>query len=115
MLRATVDQNPTIPVSDGMKKRRNSALVWNFDGALKTGPSPPALLVIHQSSRIPTASMSGAATPSSRRMVLIPRQMTNMLSSQKEKKQIQMVSGCAAAPGHTTRSIEEMAWPPIHV
>src|SRR5580658_10402251 len=106
MLSATVDQNPTIPVSDGMKKRKNSALSRNFAGALKTGPSPPALLVIHQSSRMPTANISGAATPSSRRIVLIPLQITNILRSQKEKKQIQTVSGWAAEPGQTTRNME---------
>src|SRR6516225_12250762 len=53
MFSATVAQNPTIPVSDGMKKRMNSAVDWNLLGALSTGPSPPALPVIHQSSNRP--------------------------------------------------------------
>src|ERR1035438_3241006 len=43
MLSATVAQKPTMPVSDGIKKRRNSALVRNLLGALSTGPRPPAL------------------------------------------------------------------------
>src|SRR6516164_5869009 len=43
---ATVAQNPTIPVSAGMKKRTNSAVLWNLLGVRSTGPNPPALRVI---------------------------------------------------------------------
>ena len=32
----------TMPVSEGMKKRTNSPVVWNRLGALSTGPNPPA-------------------------------------------------------------------------
>ena len=35
MLSATVAQNPTMPVSDGTKKRKNSPVVWNLLGALE--------------------------------------------------------------------------------
>src|SRR5258705_3323946 len=87
MLRATVAQKPTMPVSDGMKKRRNSALPWNLLGALRTGPKPPASEVIHHNISRPTESMNGAATPSRILMVSMPRQTTSMLSAQKKKKQ----------------------------
>ena len=43
MFSATVAQKPTMPVSDGMKKRKNSAVVWNLLGALSTGPEAAGL------------------------------------------------------------------------
>src|SRR5258708_27820766 len=88
MLSATVAQNPTMPVSDGIKKRTNSAESRNLLGALRTGPKPPARDVIHHSISSPTESMNGAATPSRILIVSMPRQTTNMFSVQKEKKQI---------------------------
>src|SRR5262249_47749547 len=113
MLSATVAQNPTMPVRDGTKKCRNSLVVLNLLGVLKTGPKPPAFLVIHHSSSKPTASMNGAPTPSKNLMVSMPRQITAMFSSQKAKKQIQGVAAWAAAVGSKTRNIEKMACPPI--
>src|SRR5437879_618019 len=100
MLRATVAQKPTMPVSDGMKKRRNSALLWNLLGALSTGPKPPASEVIHHSISKPTESMNGAATPSRILMVSIPRQTTSMLSPQKKKKHAHIPAEDPLAAGH---------------
>ena len=60
MFKATVAQKPTIPVNDGMKKCMKSVVELNLLGALSTGPRPPALPVIHQSSSKPTPSMNGA-------------------------------------------------------
>src|SRR3954468_10245924 len=90
MFSATVAQNPTIPVSDGMKNRINSALVLNLLGVFSTGPKPPALLTVHHSNATPTVSRKGAPTPSSTRMVSMPFHTTHMLISQNPKKQIQM-------------------------
>src|SRR6185436_4949188 len=100
MLSATVAQKPTMPVSDGIKNRTNSAVVWNLLGALRTGPKPPASDVIHHSMSKPTASMNGAATPSSTLMVSMPCQTTSMFSPQKKKKQIHMPSDDPLAAGH---------------
>src|SRR3989442_1752164 len=36
MFRATVDQKPTMPVSEGTKKTKNSPKVWNLPGELST-------------------------------------------------------------------------------
>src|ERR1017187_2646815 len=115
MLSATVAQKPTMPVSDGIKKRRNSALVRNLLGALSTGPRPPAFPVIHHNRRSPMPSMKGAPMPSRNLMVSMPRHMTAMLSAQKAKKQIQAPPGEAAAPGQKIFSMEKMASPPIQV
>src|ERR1035437_7879285 len=115
MLSATVAQKPTMPVSDGIKKRRNSAVVGNLLGARSTGPSPPALPVIHHKSRRPMPSMNGAPMPSRNLMVSMPRQMTAMLSPQKAKKQIHAQPGELAAAGQRILSREKMACPPIQV
>src|SRR3954452_17172071 len=115
MFNATVDQNPTIPVSDGAKNRKNSPPVWNLLGELSTGPKPPALLVIQKSNSRPTPSIKGAPTPSSTRIVSIPRHTTAMLSSQNAKKQTKIVAGFAAVSGQTTCSMDAIACPPIHV
>src|SRR4051794_18747392 len=101
MLRATVDQKPTMPVRDGTKKAKNSPGVWNLPGELRTGPKPPALPAIQKRSRRPTLSMRGAPTPSRKRIVSIPRQTTSILRSQKAKKQIQIAPGKAAVDGET--------------
>src|SRR5437764_8060886 len=90
MLSATVAQNPTIPVSDGMKNQTNSAGLRNLLGALRTGPKPPASEVIHHSISSPTDNMNGAATPSRILIVSMPRHTTTILSAQKEKKQAHM-------------------------
>src|ERR1700722_13906006 len=101
MFSATVAQKPTIPVSDGMKKRKKSALDWNLLGALRTGPRPPASLVIHHSSSNPTANMNGAAMPSRYFIVSMPRRITNMFSAQNAKKQIQSPDDELRAAGQT--------------
>ena len=73
-----------------MKKCRNSPVVLNLLGLASTGPSPPALRVIHHSSSSPTANMNGALTPCRNLMLSIPRQTTNIFNSQNAKKQIHM-------------------------
>ena len=105
MLSATVAQNPTMPVNEGTKNLRNSPVVWNFEGLLSTGPKPPALRVIHQSSSRPTPNMKGAPMPSSTLMVSIPRQITNMFNSQNSRKHTQ---GSAALPAIEGMRIDSM-------
>src|SRR5436305_11893077 len=106
MFSATVAQKPTMPVSDGIKKRINSALVWNLLGVLSTGPRPPALPVTHHKSSRPTANRNGAPTPSSQRMVSMPFHTTHILISQKKKKHSQMPPAAPAVAGHMILSIE---------
>jgi hypothetical protein len=103
---ATVAQNPTIPVSDGMKNRMNSAVVWNLLSPFSTTPRPPALLVTHHSSSNPTASRNGAPRFSSMRMLSTPFQTTHILINQKAKKQIQIPDVICAVAGHTIFNIE---------
>src|ERR1700676_4583407 len=105
MFSATVAQNPTIAVSDGTKKWKNSPAVLNLLGALRTGPKPPALRVIHHSNSSATPSMNGAPMPSRNLMVSMPRQTTNMFSSQKEKKQIQGAAAIRPLGGYRILSM----------
>src|SRR5258708_21366731 len=105
MLSATVDQNPTIPVSDGTKNLKNSPLVWNLLGAPNTGPRPPAWLVTHHSSSTATVSMNGALMLSKDLIVSIPRQTTYMLSAQNAKKQIHRLASQRPAAGHAIATI----------
>src|SRR4051794_15267525 len=115
MFNATVAQNPTIPVSDGTKKRMNSAVVLNLLGVLSTGPNPPALLTVNHSSASPTISRNGAPTPSSTLIVSMPFQTTHMLTAQTPKKQTQTPPGVPAIDGHAIFAIDQIACPPIHV
>src|SRR3989442_8940863 len=115
MLSATVAQKPTMPVSDGMKKRTNSRVVWNLLGELRTGPKPPASDVIHHNISRPTESMNGAATPSRILIVSIPRQTTSMFSPQKKKKQVHMPAEDPLAAGQRICSMVKIACPPIQV
>src|SRR5437016_5468437 len=115
MLSATVAQNPTMPVSEGMKKSTNSAVVWNLLGALRTGPKPPASDVIHHSINSPTESMNGAATPSRNLMVSMPRQTTSIFSAQNKKKHDHIAGEDPLAAGQRIWSIVKMACPPIQV
>src|SRR5215471_6806269 len=101
MFSATVAQNPTMAVSDGTKKRKNSPELWNLLGALNTGPQPPACRTIHHSNASPTANMNGAPIPSRNLMASMPLQMTNIFSAQKAPKHIQTSAGLDAA-GHNT-------------
>ena len=87
-----------------MKMRTNSAVVRALDGVCSTGPNPPALRVIHQSSSTPTASMNGAPIPCRNLMVSMPRQITNIFSAQNAKKQIH--SATAGVAGRMIFSIE---------
>src|SRR2546430_1990276 len=106
MFNATVAQKPTMPVSDGTKKRKNSPFVLNLLGVLSTGPKPPALRVIHHKSKSPTPSMNGAPMPSRNLIVSIPRQMTNMFNNQNAKKHTHEMPEWFAALGQSTASIE---------
>ena len=99
-------QNPTIPVSEGIKKCMNCPVVWNLLGLLNTGPRPPALRVIHHSSNRPIPSMKGAPIPSRKRMVSMPLQITAKFSSQKAKKHSHGTDGLCPAAGTRMRSME---------
>src|SRR5260370_8775232 len=114
MFNATVAQKPTIPVSDGTKKRINSPVVLNLLGLASTGPNPPAFRVIHQNIISPTHSMNGALTPCRNLMLSIPHQITAIFSAQNAKKQIHGSAGCVAAPAHNPTSTDKIPCPPIH-
>src|SRR5215472_11023154 len=88
MLSETVAQKPTTPVSEGMKKRKNSEKDWNLEGVESMGPKPPALLRAQSKRARPMSSKNGAETPCKKRMVSMPRRMTATLSSQKKTKQV---------------------------
>src|SRR6266536_5138082 len=115
MFNATVAQNPTIPVNEGMKNRRNSPVVWNLLGALRTGPKPPASEVIHHSISRPTASMKGAATSSRNLIDSMPRHTTIMFKAQKKKKQAHMASEDPLVAGQRICSMVKIACPPSQV
>src|ERR1700730_8698740 len=86
MYRATVAQNATTPVSEGMKNRKNSPKLWNFEGVASMGPNPPALLRAQSNSTSPSKSRNGAVIPCRKRIVLMPRTITSKLRSQKNRK-----------------------------
>ena len=107
MFNATVAQKPTMPVSEGMKKRKNSPAGVKLARACSApGPRPPACRVIHHKSSSPIPSMKGAPMPSRNLMVSMPRQITAMFSAQKAKKQIHTPPGRCAAPGQKILSME---------
>src|SRR5579859_5979074 len=106
MFSATVAQNPTMPVNDGTKKRRNSPVVLNLLGVPNTGPKPPAFRVIHHKSKSPTPSINGAPMPAKNLIVSIPRQMTSIFSNQNAKKHVHETPAWFAALGQSTTSIE---------
>ena len=73
MFRESVAQKPTIAVREGTKTGRKSDSVWNFPGALKSGPTPPACRSAHTSSIAVITSTKGAAQFSTFRRRFIPR------------------------------------------
>src|SRR2546430_12510907 len=81
MFNETVAQKPTTPVSEGMKKRKNSLKLWNFDGVASMGPKPPALLRAQRRRASPMSSRNGAEMPCKKRMVSIPRRITDRKST----------------------------------
>src|ERR1700722_9761584 len=111
MLSATVAQNPTMPVSEGMKNFMNSAVDLNLLGVLSTGPRTPAWLVTQHRRGEPTPSIKGAAMPSKNLIVSIPRQITRMLRSQNAPKHAHR----EPLNGHKMLIIAKIAWPPIQV
>src|ERR1700719_1380932 len=111
MFKATVAQNATTPVSDGMKNVKNSPKVWNFDGAESIGPRPPAFEYAHQSIAKPRINSAGAEIPCRKRIVLIPRRITIAFNAQNKKKQSQTWF----QPGMTAASNVLIASPPIQV
>src|SRR5207245_9481674 len=88
MFNETVAQKPTTPVSEGMKKRKNSLKLWNFDGVASMGPKPPALLRAQRRRASPMRSRNGAEMPCKKRMVSLPRRSTRTLSNNKKTKQM---------------------------
>src|SRR5229473_7270442 len=115
MFSETVAQKPTTPVSEGMKKRKNSPKDWNFEGVESMGPKPPALLRAQRRRASPMRSKNGAETPWRKRMVSMPRRITNTLRSQKKTKQIAGPTWKLAQDGARATIIALMASPPIQV
>src|SRR5215470_3265161 len=115
MLRETVAQKPTTPVSEGMKKRKNSAKDPNLEGVESIGPKPPALFPAQMRRARPISKRNGAETPCRKRMVSMPRRMTATLSSQKKTKQAEGPKAKCCQAGTRATSIVLMASPPIQV
>ena len=115
MFNETVAQNPTTPVSEGTKKRKNSPNVWNFDGAASMGPNPPAFPRAQRRSASPISSKNGAEMPWRKRMVSIPRRITATFSNQNAPKQTAAPYGKCFQPGASATIMALMASPPIHV
>src|SRR5215467_15528907 len=115
MFRETVAQKPTTPVSEGTKKRKNSRKDWNFEGVESMGPKPPALLRAQRRRASPIRSKKGAEIPWRKRMVSMPRKITNTLSNQKRTKQTAAPKWNFAQPGASATIMALMASPPIQV
>src|SRR4051812_1062088 len=115
MFSETVDQNPTVPLSAGIKNFRNSVLSLNFGVAESIGPKPPALRYAHASRTNPTASSTGALMPCRNLMYSMPASTTAKLIAQKSMKQIPTLCGTELHAGHKVASRVLMASPPIHV
>src|SRR5437899_12220222 len=86
MFSETVAQNPTTPVSEGTKKRKNSPKVWNFEGVASMGPKPPAFFRAQSNKANPMSKRKGAEMPWRKRMVSMPRTITSTFRSQKKAK-----------------------------
>src|SRR5256885_13223373 len=115
MFNETVAQKPTTPVSEGMKKRKNSLKLWNFDGVASMGPKPPALLRAQRRRASPMSSRNGAEMPCKKRMVSIPRRITRTLRNQKKTKQMAGPDEKRAQEGASATIMALMASPPIQV
>src|SRR6266478_6507029 len=115
MLSETVAQKPTTPVSEGMKKRKNSPKVRNFEGVASMGPKPPALLRAQRRRASPIRSRNGAEIPCKKRMVSMPRRITRTLRSQKKTKQMAGPDEKRAQEGTSATIMALMASPPIQV
>src|SRR5579862_6840668 len=115
MLSETVAQKPTTPVNDGMKNRKNSPKLANFEGVASIGPKPPALAPAQRSKASPITNNKGADTPCKNRIVSMPRRMTTTLRSQKKMKQTAWAPPKLAHDGASATIIALMASPPIQV
>ena len=73
MLSESVAQKPIIAVSDGTKTLKNSAVVVNFPGSAKIGPSPSARQIAQPRSTAVITSTNGAAQFSTCRSRSMPR------------------------------------------
>src|SRR6267154_5590217 len=115
MFNDTVAQKPTTPVSEGMKKPKNSPKDRNFEGVASMGPKPPALLRAQRRRASPMRRRNGAEMPCKKRMVSMPRRITSTLRSQKKAKHIAGPAWKFAHDGARATIMALMASPPIQV
>src|SRR5215211_1311262 len=87
MFNDKVAQKPTMPVSDGKKNFQNSA-DESFDGVSKIGPKPLAADMAQNNKARAARGKKIALNTSNFLMLSTPRYTTNILISQKIKKQI---------------------------
>ncbi len=73
MFSDSVDQKPIMPISEGQNSFQKLPPQPSLEGWSKSGPKPPALLLIHHSMTNAPTSTKGAAQFSKRRIVSIPR------------------------------------------
>src|SRR5579872_3961716 len=89
MLRDRVAQNPTMPVSPGIKKAQKADDEANREGSASTGPRPPCTLLIAQYNRASAASgRKKALKTSNLRMLSTPSQTTHIFNDQNRRKQM---------------------------
>src|SRR2546430_14049164 len=115
MFNETVAQKPTTPVSEGMKKRKNSLRLWTFVAVASMGPRQTALLRAQRRRASPMSSRNGAEMPCKKRMVSIPRRITRTLRNQKKTKQMAGPDEKRAQEGASATIMALMASPPIQV
>src|SRR5688572_24631084 len=113
MFRASVAQKPTMAVSEGTKKARNSPVDWNLLGCARIGPIPPARSMAQASNARPAAIRNGAAQASRNLIDSLPRTTMYMFQSQNAKKAIQAPPGTWAQEGNAVISMVWIACPPI--
>ncbi len=94
MFSDSVAQNAIIPISDGAKIFQKSASQPSFDGCDRIGPNPPAFTRIATISATNATVTSGAAQFSNRRSPSIPRKISTICSTQKNRKLSHIVHGC---------------------
>src|SRR6202142_1065379 len=125
MLSESVAQNPTMPVSAGMKKAVNwPALGWpasNAEGCESIGPNPPAAPWAQAGKPSPNAMRGGAFMLRRIRIESTPLYTTHMLMAQKKMKQPNwdgVIPRAVGTPpetdGKKSPSMLWMASPPIH-
>ena len=115
MFSETVAQKPTTPVSDGTKKRKNSAKVSNFEGVAQHRAKTSCFRTRPQKQGKPHNQQQWGRDPCKNRIVSMPRKMTSTLRSQKNIKQIAEPHAKCAHDGASATIIALIASPPIHV